>query len=66
VDVVDRLLGLQGRPPLLANLNLQWNVDQMRRMTPGLNPPGYVTMRISDRLQLQQVQLNIFHTVHWS
>ena len=56
---MDRILGLQGRIPLLANPNLQWVVDPMIRMTEVLNPPGYQVIPVGDRLALHRVSCQI-------
>ena len=54
---MDRILGLQGRPPLLANPDLQWQIDPMLRMSERLPPVGYRVLLVGDRQALHTVSL---------
>ena len=56
VQCVDRLLGLQSRPPLLANDDLVWHgFDARREMTPRMPLPGFRIIMLHERQRLQQV-----------
>ena len=53
---VDRILGCQRRPPLLANPTFQWQGFNPRlKMTERLNPAGFQVLRLGDREALHQV-----------
>lgn len=59
VEMVDRILGLQGRQPIIADPQLVWPVggrDGARaKVTPGTVPQGFAVLRLGDRMQLHQV-----------
>ena len=55
---MDRILGLQGRPPLLANPDLEWQIDPMLRMSERLPPVGYRVLLVGDRQALHTVSLS--------
>ena len=57
VDMVDRILGLQEKQPLLADPALQWPVGAHRdvKINPVLIPAGYRVIRLGDRRALHQV-----------
>ena len=55
VQIADRILKMQGRPPMLVDQNLGWPLDPVARITPGRNLPSFSHVRLGDRQQLQQV-----------
>ena len=55
VQIADRILKMQGRPPMLVDQNLGWAVDPVARITPGRGLPSFHHIRLGDRQQLQQV-----------
>ena len=55
VQIADRILKMQGRPPMLVDQNLGWPLDPVARKTPGRNLPSFSRVRLGDRQQLQQV-----------
>jgi hypothetical protein len=59
VQMVDRILGLQGRQPIIADPQLVWPVggrDGARaKVTPANVPQGFAVLRLGDRMQLHQV-----------
>ena len=57
VQVVDRILQMQGRPPLLADPNLDWAMNVGAQITPRTSLPGYSYVRVGDRQLLHQVVL---------
>ena len=57
MQVVDRILQMQGRPPLLADPNLDWAMNVEAQITPQTSLPGYSYVRVGDRQLLYQVVL---------
>ena len=55
VQIVDRILKMQGRQPMLADQNLVWPFDPLVRITPGRGLPSFSHVRLGDRQLLQQV-----------
>ena len=55
--MVDRILGLQEKQPLLSDPTLQWPVGARRdiKVNPVLVPAGYRVIRLGDRRLLHQV-----------
>ena len=55
VQVVDRILQMQRRPPILADPDLNWSMNVEAQITPRLPLPGYSYVRVGDRQLLHQV-----------
>ena len=53
--MVDRILGLQERRPLLLREDLNFQFDQRWKVTANRWPPGYQRVTIGNRLQLHTV-----------
>ena len=45
---------MQGRPPLLANGDLAWDVNTLAQITPRTDVPGFSHVRVGDRAVLHQ------------
>ena len=59
VRIVNRILKMQGRQPMLVDRNLVWPLDPLVRITPGRLLPSFNHVRIGDRQQLQQVIVHL-------
>ena len=57
MQLVDRILQMQGRPPLVANPDLNWVMNIGAQITPRTLLPGYSYVRVGDRKLLHQVTL---------
>jgi hypothetical protein len=59
VEMVDRILGLQGRQPVIADPQLVWPVGgrdgALAKVTPASIPQGFAMLRLGDRTRLHQV-----------
>jgi hypothetical protein len=53
--MVNRILGLQERRPLLLREDLQFQFDQRWRVTARTPVPGYQRVAVGNRLQLHTV-----------